>query len=69
MQKRWQNGQRLAGLCLLGSLCCYPAVAGAQMTTTSTSLHREAVQLARGGNYAKSLQIMQQLEQETDEGY
>ena len=39
------------------------------MTTASSTLHREAVQLARGGNYAKSLQIMQQLEQETDEGY
>ena len=69
MRKGWRNAQRLAGLCLLGSLCCYPATAGAQMTTASSTLHREAVQLARGGNYAKSLQIMQQLEQETDEGY
>lgn len=70
MQEKWQIVKKAAGICLVGSLLCYPATAGA-MSAASAALHKEAVQLARGGDYAKSLQIMRQLEseQDTDEGY
>ena len=70
MQEKWKIVKKAAGICLVSSFLCYPATAGA-MSAASAALHKEAVQLARDGDYAKSLQIMRQLEfeQETDEGY